>query len=181
MNKQLLAIILMLLSVNTVSADLYLELAAEAGGQELIDSNTVDSITAGGGIKFAIGFQNPVNEEATTAIRLSVGYLSDSIFADNGQADFNTVTLDAMVIKKSGAHSFGLGATMHMLPEYSDYVMGYRPEIIEYDDALGFVFQYGYQFVPGLNLGLRYTDITYEVSGFRQDAGSLGVFLSSGF
>ncbi|MCP4074829.1 MAG: hypothetical protein GY744_01415 [Gammaproteobacteria bacterium] len=181
MHKQILAIILMMLCVNTVSADLYLELAAEAGGQKLIDSNTVDSITAGGGIKFAIGFQNPVNEKTKTSIRFSVGYLSDSIFADNGQADFNTVTLDAMVIKKAGAHSFGFGATMHMLPEYSDYVIGYRPEKIEYDDALGFVFQYGYQFVPGLNLGLRYTDITYQVSGFRQDAGSLGIFVSSGF
>ncbi|MBT3204894.1 MAG: hypothetical protein HOM14_05235 [Gammaproteobacteria bacterium] len=181
MYKQFVVIILVILSVNTANAELYLEVAAEAGGNELISTNSVDSIEAGGGIKFAVGVQNPVNYDGSAAIRLSVGYLSDSIFADNGQANFSTMTFDAMLVSSSGPHSFGVGGTLHLSPEYSDNVAGYYPELIEYDDALGLVFQYSYHFVPGLEIGLRYTDITYETSGFSDDAGSLGIFLSSGF
>jgi hypothetical protein len=91
------------------------------------------------------------------------------------------MTFDAMLVSSSGPHSFGVGGTLHLSPEYSDNVAGYYPELIEYDDALGLVFQYSYHFVPGLEIGLRYTDITYETSGFSDDAGSLGIFLSSGF
>lgn len=179
--KQFTAIILLMSCINTARAELYLEVSGEAGGDELISTNTVDSISAGGGIKFAIGVQNPVNYDETVAIRLSVGYLSDSIIADNGEADFSTMTFDAMLVSNAGPHSLGVGATLHASPEYSDNVVGYSPELIEYDDAVGLVLQYSYHFIPGLELGLRFTDLTYQAGAIRKDAGSVGFFLSNGF
>ena len=179
--KMFSVITLVLLSINTAQAELYIEASAEAGGEDLITTNSADSISAGGGIKFAIGVQSPLNYSQSTDIRLTVGYLSDSILASNGEAEFNTVTFDAMLVSYFWPHSFGLGATMHMSPQYRDNVMGYASEVIDYDDAIGLVFQYSYHFVPGLELGVRYTDLTYTTGSLQQDAGSLGIFISNGF
>jgi len=147
--KPALMFILLQLCFNTVSADLYLEAAAETGGSELITTNSTDSITAGGGVKVAIGTQNSINPDESAAIRLSLGYLFDSIVASNGEADFSAITFDALYIINTGAHSVGVGGTMHISPEYTDHVYGYRPERIVYEDAVGLLFQYSYQFVPG--------------------------------
>ena len=179
--KLFFGIALMLLNINTARADLYLEISAEAGGDELISTNTTDSISAGGGIKLAIGVQTPVNYDGSTLIRLSAGYLFDNILAYNGEADFSAVTFDAMLINYLGPHALGVGLTTHLSPEYSDDVIGYNPEFIEYDDALGVVLQYSFQFRNGLELGARITDLTYESGSIKQDAGSIGIFLSNGF
>lgn len=179
--KQFIVLIVMLLSINTVRADLYLEASAETGGDKLVTTNSVDSISAGGGLKVAIGVQNSISEDGSAAIRLSVGYLFDSIVASNGEADFSTMTFDALYIINSGPHSFGVGGTMHMSPEYSDNVDGYWPVKVEYEDAVGLLLQYGYHFVPGLELGFRYTDLQYESATSIRDASSFGIFISNGF
>ena len=147
----------------------------------MITTNTRDSIDAGGGIKFAIGIQNPINPDGSAALRMSVGYLFDSINAYNGDADFDTLTFDALYIINSGPHSVGIGGTLHLSPEYSDHVIGYSPYRETYDDALGILLQYGYQFLPNLELGVRITDLEYEVGALTQDAGSIGIFISNGF
>ncbi len=177
----LLLITLTLLSINSANADLYLELALEGGGDELIETNTTESISAGGGIKFALGVQNPINYDGSADLRLAVGYLSDNIVGHNGEAEFNTITFDAMLISRAGPHSLGVGGTVHLAPEYSDSVDGFYPESIQYDNAVGFVFQYGYHFFPGMELGLRYTDLTYQAGPIQHDAGSIGVYISNGF
>lgn len=182
MKTKLLIIALSLAVILTPArADLYFELALEGGGDDLAGTNTGEDISAGGGIKFAIGIQNPINEDATAAIRLSVGYLFDSIDAANGDADLDTITFDALYIINSGVHSFGVGGTMHMSPEYSDDVDGFRPLKIEFDDAIGVLLQYGYQVTPAMELGFRFTDIEYEDSPITVDASSFGIFLSNGF
>lgn len=166
---------------STANADLYAELGFEGGGDEIIGTNTGDEINAGGGIKLSLGIQNPVNETNTSAIRLSVGYLFDSIDAANGDADFETLTFDAMYIMNSGPHSIGVGATMHMSPEYKDRIAGFAPLTLEFDDAVGFVLQYGYHITPGFEIGARLSDIDYEVGATTVDAGSFGIYLSNGF
>jgi hypothetical protein len=179
--KQLAIIPLMLVFMSPVNADLYLELAIEGGGEDLIGSTTGDVISAGGGIKFAGGIQNPINNDGTASIRLSLGYLFDSIDAFNGNADLDTLTFDALYLVHSGPHTFGFGGTMHMDPEYTDNVAGFSPLKIEFDDAFGVVLQYGYHFVPGLEVGLRLTEIDYESGATSIDAGSFGIFISNGF
>lgn len=181
MKTKFYPLLLTLLLMPSAYADIYLEMALESGGDQLIATNTFDSIDAGGGIKFAIGIQNPINEDGTAAMRLSLGYLFDSIDAYNGNAEFDTLTFDALYIINSGAHSFGIGGTMHMSPEYTDHVVGFQPYEETYDDALGILLQYGYQFLPNVELGLRVTNIEYESGLLTRDAGSIGIFISNGF
>ncbi len=173
--------LLFALNVGVAHADLYVELGAESGGDDIIGTNTGDEISAGGGIKLAIGVQSPVNEENSASLRLTVGYLFDSIDADNGDADIETMTFDAMYLFNSGRHTFGAGVTLHLSPEYSDKIAGLEPLTLEFDDTLGVVFQYGYQLTPGFEIGARITDIDYEVGNNSIDAGSFGIYLSNGF
>lgn len=167
--------------MNTAQADLYLEMAFEGGGDTLIPTNTGDEISAGGGLKFAVGIQNPVNAEGTTSIRLSLGYLFDNIDADNGEADFETYTFDALYAIQSGPHTFGIGGTIHIEPEYKDNIENLQPLTLQFDDAFGVVFQYGYHFAHGLEFGARLTNIDYEIGNTSFNAGSFGIFLSNGF
>ncbi len=162
-------------------ADLYLELGFENGGDELIGTNTGEEISAGGGLKFAGGIQNPLNDEGTASLRLAVGYLFDNINADNGEADIDTLTFDVTYLMNSGPHSFGVGPTIHLAPEYTDNVAGFPPLRVEFDDAIGLVLQYGYHPVPGFEIGFRFSDIEYENNGDSLDASSFGVFISNGF
>jgi hypothetical protein len=162
-------------------AELYLELGLEGGGEEMIGTNFGESIMAGGGLKLSAGIQNYVNEQQTGSVRLSLGYLFDSIDAVNGDADFDTLVFDAMYLMHSGRHVLGLGGTMHLSPRYRDKVDGYAPVDTEYDDALGLVVQYGYQVTPGLELGLRLNNLEYETDFETRDASSFGIYLSNGF
>ena len=180
LNKPTLLFILMLFAL-PAQADLYLELGFESGGDELIGTNTGDDLHAGGGLKLALGIQNPVNEDGTAWLRMAVGYLFDDINADNGEADIDTLTFDALYILNAGMHSFGVGPTLHLDPEYSDDVAGFRPERIEFDDAVGIMFQYGYHPTENFEIGLRLTDIDYENGSRSYDAGSFGLFISNGF
>ena len=162
-------------------ADLYAELGFEGGGDEIIGTNTGDEISAGGGIKLSLGIQNPVSANNMASIRLSVGYLFDSIDAANGDADFETLTFDAMYITNYGRHSLGVGATVHMSPEYKDDIVGFAPLNLEFDDAVGVVLQYGYHLQPGFEIGARVSSIDYEVGATSIDGGSVGIYLSNGF
>jgi len=162
-------------------ADLYAELGFEGGGDDIVGTNTGDEISAGGGIKLSLGIQNPVNEDHSASIRLSVGYLFDSIDAANGDADFEVITFDAMYIINSYPHSLGVGATVHMSPEYKDNIAGFSPLNLEFDDAVGVVFQYGFHLTPGFEIGARLSSIEYEVGATTVDADSFGIYLSNGF
>lgn len=166
---------------STARADLYLEMAFEGGGDDLIGTNTGEDISAGGGIKFAIGVQNPVNEQGTASIRLSLGYLFDDINAANGDAEIETFTFDALYAVHSGPHTFGFGGTYHIEPEYSDNVTGFQPLTIQFDDAFGVLLQYGYHFIHGLELGVRISSLDYKDGNDSYDAGSFGIFISNGF
>ena len=178
--KNIFFILLLILSGTSVAhADLYLELGAESGSQELVATSSGDNLYSGGGIKFAVGAQNYVSPYSS--VRLTLGYLGDSVEAVNGHADMDTVTFDALYLVNSGPHSFGIGPTVHMNPTYRDSVAGYAPLKIEFDNAVGIMFQYGYQLLPGFEIGARLTSIEYSNNTTRLDAGSLGVYLSNGF
>lgn len=181
MKKTILAFLFAGLFSASSGADIYVEGSVQGGGDDLIRSTTGDSISAGAGLKLAIGIQNAVTADQAGHIRLAVGYQFDRIDAANGDAELDTVTFDAMYVLNSGPHAMGAGVTMHMSPEYSDRIDGVVPLTIEFDDAVGFVVQYGYQFMPGLELGVRYTSMEYEVGSASVDADSFGIFLSNGY
>lgn len=173
--------VLGLLLTPLAQADLYVELGLEGGGQELVGTSSGDNLYAGGGIKLAAGIQNPVGPAGNASLRLAVGYLSDSVDAVNGHAEMDTFTFDALYMIDSGPHRFGFGPTVHMAPQYRDNVSGYAPVEIEFDNALGFVLQYGLNITPGFEIGARVTSIDYQNETTTLDASSVGVYLSNGF
>ncbi len=161
-------------------AELFAELGYEAGGEELAATTTGDSISAGSGIKLAIGSQNQLGD-GTDSLRFAAGYLFDTLDAVDGSADSSAITLDATYLMRSGPHQFGVGATLHMSPEYSQTGGGYSSFTIEFDDAVGLVLEYGYRLSDDVVLGGRYTNLTYETNNLSVDAGGVGLFLTAGF
>lgn len=179
MKNTYLAILIIMFGTSVAHADLYMELGVEGGSQELIATSSGDNLYSGGGVKFAVGMQNYVSPY--TSIRLTLGYLGDSVDAINGSAEMDTLTFDALYLMNSGPHTFGIGPTVHMNPSYRDNVSGYTPVNIEFDDAVGVMFQYGYKLVPGFEVGARVTSIEYRNNTATLDADSIGVYISNGF
>jgi len=170
---------LALYSSGQAFADLYLEGGWQFGSESLVLASDGDSLDAGGGLKLALGIQNPLTDGSSW--RLAVGYLSDSLDAANGSARIDSLTFEALYLLSQGRHRVGLGPTLHLAPEYHDSVAGYPAADVRFDDALGFTVHYGYSLQPGLEIGLRLNEINYRYTGGNIDAGSLGVYLSNGF
>ena len=180
-NKILICLMLLPMAFPAVQAELYLEASLESGGDTLVETNLNDEINAGGGIKFAVGIQNPVGPGGNNSLRLAVGYLFDSINASNGDADIDALTFDAVYSVSNGPHAFGIGGTLHMSPEYDEKIDGLGTLKVEFDDAPGMLLQYAYQGIPGFELGVRYTIIDYKAGSATLDADSFGLFISNGF
>jgi hypothetical protein len=179
MKRQIIVTLCALLVLPLAQADLYMEIGAESGSRELVSTSSGDNLYSGGGVKFAVGTQNYVSYD--NSVRLTLGYLGDRVDAVNGYADMDTVTFDALYLVNAGAHTFGFGPTVHINPSYHDNVSGYTPVDIEFDNAIGFMFQYGYKLVPGIEIGARVTNIEYNSDATTLDASSFGVYLSNGF
>lgn len=179
MKTRIAVILVALMSTTLAQAELYMELGAESGSHELVSTTSGDNLYSGGGIKLAVGTQNYMSPY--TSMRLSLGYLGDSVNAANGYADIDTVTFDALYLMNAGPHTFGIGPTVHINPTYRDNVSGYAPVKIEFDNAVGIMFQYGYKLVPGFEIGARVSNINYKNNATSLDAGSVGVYLSNGF
>jgi hypothetical protein len=179
MKTSIVVILATSLTMPLAQADLYVELGMESGSKELVSTTSGDNLYSGGGIKLAAGVQNYINNDAS--IRLTLGYLGDSVTAENGSAEIDTVTFDALYLINSGPHTFGLGPTFHMNPSYHDDVAGYAAVDIEFDNAVGLMFQYGYKIVPGIEIGARVTNIEYVNNATTLDASSFGVYFSNGF
>jgi hypothetical protein len=180
MNKLAKILVLSMCVATNATAELYLEASLEGGGEELIGTTSGDNLYSGGGYRFAAGIQQPL-AQSPSALRLSLGYLSDSVSAGNGYAEMDALTFDALYMVETGPHRLGLGPTVHMSPRYRDNVNGYTPLELEFDNAVGLLVQYGYQPFPGLEIGARVTSIEYRNPSTRLDAGSFGVYLSNGF
>ena len=166
---------------NHADADLYLEFAMEEGSQRMASSRQGPEINAGGGLKFAAGLQLPLGQHGSNSLRLVAGYLFDGFDEAIAEVDMDTMTVDAVLVVNRGPHAFGIGASHHLAPEYREQPAGFAAFTIEFDDTTGALVQYGYQFSPRMELGLRYLDMEYESSGTRIDASSVGVYLSNGF
>lgn len=178
MTKLIVSAILLTLA-STVQAKPYFELSIEGGGETLISSSDY-FLSAGGGFKFALGVQNEVGEYGES-LSLSLGYLFDDMEASNGTAEISTLTLDAIYSIQMDNHRFGAGGSYHIGPTYKDEIAGFSPLKIDFDNALGLVLQYSYTIRPGFQIGVRITEMDYEVNNLSLDASSFGIFLSNGF
>ena len=184
MNRLLLLIILFVPQIS--SGGVYLEFSIEGGGDTLIsaegDNDYFGSydqdLNAGGGGKLAIGIHNIFGENNDRSLFLSLGYLSDSIDASNGDAEIDAVTFDAIYGFHFDSHRLGIGASYHIGPEYEEDLDGFPSFSVEFDDALGAVIQYTYAYTPAFQFGVRYTEMDYEVDSFTLDASSIGLLIA---
>lgn len=169
----------------TAQSEIYLEIGLEGGGETFVtatrsndDFSFDQDLNIGGGVKIAAGIHKIVGENDGGSVSLALGYLWDSIDADNGDADFSTITLDAIYNLRLNRHRLGIGASYHIGPEYQDDLDGFAKTNIDFDDSLGLILQYSYEITPGFYLGLRHTEMDYEVHGNSVDASSIGLFLA---
>lgn len=154
------------------------------GGDDLAtveyDGYSDDDLEAGGGIYLGGGFEFPMSSDM--ALRTTVGYQFDSVEADDGDASFDRVPWDFMVLLGPVPHRLGIGLTYHTDVQY-EFNQDYGPDIdAEFDDALGLSLAYEMQLSPAFGLVLKYTDIEYEekstlpgVSGRTIDGSNFGI------
>lgn len=144
---------------------LVLSAGLSAGGDDLATASYgyggEDDLEAGGGVYLGGGVEFPFYP-GDMALRTTVGYQFDSINARNGDASFDRVPWEALLLLGPGPHRFGVGLAYHTDVRY-EYSDDYGLDIdAEFDDATGLVLAYEYRFAPSFALAVRYTDIEYE-------------------
>ena len=184
--RKTLILLVIILFPGISEGGVYLEFSIEGGGDTLAyaegDSDYFGSyeqdLNAGGGGKIALGFHNIFGENNGRSLLLSLGYMSDSIDASNGDAKIDTITFDAIYGFHFNSHRLGVGAAYHIGPEYKEDVDGFPSFTVEFDDAIGLIIQYTYAYSPALQFGLRVTEMDYEVGSVTFDAGSVGFLVA---
>lgn len=175
-----LTFLLSLFALTSAHADLFFEISVDGGGDMIVTTNLGD-INAGGGVKFSGGLQDFIKDNLN--YRISLGYLSSSINATNGDLDLKTITFDGGLVYIVEKHRFGSGLSYHLSPEYSEDVEGYTSFDTKFENAFGMTFEYAYSPNDEINFGIRYTLMDYvnDELSIDFDANSVGIFLSNGF
>ena len=159
------------------STHLTLDAGLAFGGDKLATvyytNGNSKTLRAGDAIYGAVGFEHDFG--VNWGFKSSLGYSFTSAVATNGDTTFDRFPLDLLAVYNSGRHKFGFGATYHMSPHLDGN--GFFPNV-DFDNALGWVLQYQYAMI-----GVRYTNISYHVSGpcagtCSFSGESLGVFFN---
>ena len=171
--------------------DFYFETGLEDGGKslsrikwdkEIWDIHTPDSqnLNLGGDVRIAIGYQLKLGESDEHSVSVALGYIWDELDGDNGEAEFDVTTLEAIYSRHFDRHRLGVGVSYHVDPSYEDDLDGSPPNKIDFDDATGLVLQYTYEVFSGtpFHFGLRFTEMDYEVGSKSFDASGFGIFLA---
>jgi hypothetical protein len=180
------AVLLYGLLISNSHAGLVLYGAITDGGDTLISSfddegSESADLKAGGLFHMAIGYESTFSEAG--GFRITYGYKSDKINADNGDASISRWPLEIVlysILGETRRHRVGGGLVYEMLPEFEVDVADFGDKI-EFDNASGFMIYYGY-LTDSFEWGLRYTDIEFEnefVSGI--DASNYGLYMNWNF
>ena len=176
--KRIVLTLVFLLFSNFSIAGLYFEISLEEGGDKVSSESKYSlydsDVNLGGGFKMGFGYYLSMGEEARNSLSLSLGYLS----SENQDAEFKTTTFDAIYCHQVSAHRFGIGAAYHIEPEVNGDFRGVSSNGLDFDDATGLIIQYSYELMRGYSVGLRYTDMEYEVNGDSFDGSSVGFVFS---
>jgi hypothetical protein len=174
--KQSVLTLLLLLFSNFAMAGLYFEISLEEGGDKVSSISEYSiygsNVNLGGGFKMGGGYYMSMGEEARNSLSLSLGYLS----SENRDAEFKTTTFDAIYCYQVNSHRFGIGAAYHIEPEVNGEFRGVSSNGLDFDDSTGLILQYSFELMRGFSVGLRYTDMEYEVNDDSFDASSVGFF-----
>ena len=107
--------------------------------------------------------------------QFTIGWKFDKSSADNGDVSFDRFPIEMLEFYKLGRFRFGGGLTYHLNPSLDGDGVASAIEA-DFDDALGFVLQVDFLFRQG-SVGLKYTDIEYQVEGSEVDVdgNSIGI------
>ena len=180
------AAVMLALSPACMAADgMLLQAGLHFGGDDLLNvrftNGDTEKLKAGELISLSAGVALGLSEKLET--RLLFGIKLDAVDADNGDASFTRLPLDALLMYRLGERvSLGGGATYHLDPtlEYDGPSTSFD---VNYDDALGLVLQAEYDFEGQGYMALKFTSIDYEVDGISGDASgnSVGIILGMRF
>ena len=113
----------------------------------------------------------------------TLGYKFDQVNGTNGSAKMTRLPLDVLVNYMRGGNRFGGGITYHLNSKFTCDVCSGAD--IKFDNALGFLMQYAYglQLTKSgiLDVGLRYTAISYKATTYTAKGNSVGFFFGAVF
>ena len=135
------------------------------GDREDVKAN--EGIYGGGGVSV-------INDAGNLEYQFSLAYKFRTISASNGDIDWSSWPLEALVFYRIPQWRFGGGLAYHISPELdgSGVVGGLN---VKYDNALGFVLQADYLFLRNFAAGVRYTSVKYEPKGGGASAKTDGI------
>ena len=151
------------------------EVAAEFGGDELVtvtlDNNEREDITAGDGLSLAGGGYWLLRPDF--GLQGLLGYKLNESSAADSDLGVERWTLEASAFTFVGEVQLTAGVVHHRDIDFDGD--GFLPDF-SFDDATGLKLDAAWRW-----FALSYTQIDYEVNGFRFDAGSIGLRLRGGF
>ena len=151
------------------------EIAAEFGGDELVtvtlDNNEREDITAGDGLSLAGGGYWLLRPDF--GVQGLLGYKLNESSAADSDLGVDRWTLEASAFTFLGDVQLTAGVVHHRDINFDGD--GFLPDF-SFDDATGLKLDAAWRW-----FALSYTQIDYEVNGFRFDAGSIGLRLRGGF
>lgn len=137
----------------------------------------------GEGAHLAIGFNYFIGDNRSKSLSIAAGFLEGGGTDESSSAK----TLEIVFTQYYGLHRLGIGLSYHVDPDYEEEIdAGYGDTAdnrqLNFDDALGIVFKYGYLVrSPDWELGCRFTLMDYELASEDYNASSLGIFASKSF
>lgn len=159
---------------NTRNLEFVVAAGLTFGGDDLFTVEFTDgeseTLEAGGLIDLKAGLSYRFSD-APVSLQTTIGYHFDNVSADNGDASFSRFPIDFLAFYHINQHRIGVGPTLHTGTELdidfdaSVLGLGSAKGTIDFDDATGFVIEYGYRFKDSpATLALRAVQIDYNVS-----------------
>lgn len=170
---------------NIIHADLLASIAYQNGGDEVVDGIIDDEFTAGQGIELKLNYEFFSDRDYS----LRTGFGSIYHQSKDQQKTESTFTYNLTFMVNRAPHHFGFGPTIQFFPpswDDGDDSGSFFEEVFDIIFSSlgsgGIVYHYEYDYSEKVRIGVRYTDIEYNInpsSNFKViDAGGLGVSVS---
>ena len=135
------------------------------------DTSDVD-VDAGDSLFFYGGLQIRW-PKAHVGMLLQGGLAATGVGNSEDGVDFKRWPIEAIGFVEAGRFRFGVGATQHISPTFDEDGIGNLR--VEFDNAGGWIAQAEFSSGPAA-IGLRYTDISYDIDFLEIDGKSWGLY-----
>lgn len=125
---------------------------------------------AGDGLTISGGLVHRISDKFE--VKYALGYKFSTSAAENLDVWKSVMPLDIVPFYHSGNHRFGAGLTYHISPELE--IDGF--DSVKFDNAAGFVVEYGYK-----AFSIAYAGVDYEINGASYDASNIMLRMVLGF